>query len=347
MTEIAFSDRLLAWFATNRRRHLPWQQERTLYRVWISEIMLQQTQVSTVIDYFQRFIQRFPDVQTLASAAPDEVLHLWSGLGYYARARNIHRAARIVLTEQGGHLPLAVDQWQRLPGIGRSTAGAILALATGQRHPILDGNVKRVLCRFHGIAGWPGRREVAQTLWQLAEAHTPHEQVAEYTQAIMDLGATVCTRHRALCAGCPLQAACRAHAQGRVRDYPTSRPRRDLPVRHTMFVLARRPDGSVLLERRSPTGVWGGLWSFPECAPDTDLEDWCWHRLGQWPLAIKRLPGRRHRFSHVHWHISPVLLEISEPVSMVMELDSTLWYNSMAPEKIYGLPAPVAEVLQR
>ncbi|HET7674262.1 MAG TPA: A/G-specific adenine glycosylase, partial [Gammaproteobacteria bacterium] len=223
MSGDAFSTRLLAWFDCHGRHDLPWQRNPTPYRVWVSEIMLQQTQVSAVIPYFERFTARFPDLPALAAAPLDEVLALWAGLGYYARARNLHRAAQIVCADHGGKLPRDIDALTALPGIGRSTAGAILALSRDERHPILDGNVKRVLARYHGIEGWPGDAAVAARLWACAEEHTPPENCARYTQAIMDLGATVCTRHKPLCALCPQRMECAASREGRQSELPAPR----------------------------------------------------------------------------------------------------------------------------
>ena len=307
--------------------------------------MLQQTQVQTVLRYFQPFVDRFPDVSALAAASLDDVLQRWSGLGYYARARNLHRTARILIAEYDGELPLDHGLLQRLPGIGRSTAGAILALAADQRQPILDGNVKRVLCRVEAIEGWPGQAQVAKRLWRLADQYTPRERVAEYTQAIMDFGSTVCTQRRPRCGACPLRYDCRAHAQSRVGDYPWPRPRRDLPRRRTTFVLVRRPDGCVLLERRPPTGVWGGLWSFPECSPETEPEDWCLRRFGRRPVGCLRLPVKHHSFSHFHLEISPILLDVAAPQPGVMEAEGELWYKH-GESNVGGLPAPVAALLQ-
>ncbi|HET8551115.1 MAG TPA: A/G-specific adenine glycosylase, partial [Gammaproteobacteria bacterium] len=258
-----FAPRLLAWFASHGRHALPWQREPTPYRVWVSEIMLQQTQVATVIPYFKRFMARFPDLATLAAAPLDDVLALWSGLGYYARARNLHRAAQSAVAEYGGELPASLDELMAFPGIGRSTAGAILSLSRGQRHPILDGNVKRVLARFHAIAGWPGDKRVADRLWEFAESHTPVADCAAYTQAIMDFGATVCTRRNPACDICPMSANCEAYALGRQHDFPAPRARRGYPERNVR-VLVIEAEGAVLLEKRPPTGIWGGLWSLPE-----------------------------------------------------------------------------------
>ncbi|MDQ2694431.1 MAG: A/G-specific adenine glycosylase, partial [Pseudomonadota bacterium] len=275
-----FSRRVLDWHDRHGRKNLPWQQAPTPYRVWVAEIMLQQTQVATVIPYYRRFLARFPDIAALADAPLDDVLHLWSGLGYYARARNLHRAAVILRDRHGGELPLDFAALRALPGIGRSTAGAILAQAAGRRHAILDGNVRRVLARYHAVAGWPGQAAVNDALWEYAEGHTPHDRLAAYTQAMMDLGALVCTRRRPACAACPLAGGCQAHAQGRETDYPETRPRRQLPVRATRMLLLCAATGEVLLERRPPSGVWGGLWSFPECPPAADVAGWCRETLG-------------------------------------------------------------------
>ncbi|MGD8746674.1 MAG: A/G-specific adenine glycosylase, partial [Gammaproteobacteria bacterium] len=255
-----FARRVLDWFEVSGRHDLPWQIDPSPYRVWVSEIMLQQTQVATVIPYFERFIARFPAIRELADADLDEVLHLWSGLGYYARARNMHRAARTVCEHHGGRFPEAFDEVAALPGIGRSTAGAILALSLGQRHPILDGNVKRVLCRHEGLEGWPGRPAVEKALWEISDRLTPDDGVAEYTQAMMDLGATICRRGRPDCDRCPVSGDCVARSQGRQQELPTPRPRRERPLRRTHMLLISDPDGRVLLERREPSGIWGGLW---------------------------------------------------------------------------------------
>jgi A/G-specific adenine glycosylase len=346
MTADAFATRLLAWFDRHGRRDLPWQRERSPYRVWVSEVMLQQTRVETAIPYFERFVARLSDVEALADAPVDEVLRLWSGLGYYARARNLHRAARSVRDLHGGVLPADVEVLLALPGIGRSTAGAILALALDQRHPILDGNVKRVLARHHRVEGWPGAAGVAATLWALAERHTPGERVAHYTQAIMDLGATLCTRARPACGACPLAEDCAARAAGMVDRYPAPRPRRALPVRDTVLVLARNPSRQVLLERRPPTGVWGGLWSLPECGAEEPIEAWCQRRLGVLPSAVEHWPRLRHTFSHFHLDIAPVVLAVKDPSGGVLEGADTLWYTP-GERPTGGLAAPVARLLQR
>lgn len=346
MTGTALSRSVLDWFGHHGRHDLPWQDNPTPYRVWVSEIMLQQTQVSTVMPYFERFMARFPDVETLARAGIDAVLHRWSGLGYYARARNLHKAARCVREYHGGRFPEDFDAVIKLPGIGRSTAGAILALACGQRHPILDGNVKRVLTRYHALPGWPGQSGVTRKLWALAEAATPHTRVAEYTQAMMDLGATVCTRSQPNCGTCPLAPKCRAHAAGRQADFPAPRPGKCLPVRQARLLILYNPAGEILLERRPPIGIWGGLWSLPECAPQADIDGWCRHELGLKVQVTAEWPVVRHTFSHYHLDISPVLAAAGHCVTAVAEERERLWYH---PERHRerGLAAPIRRLLDR
>ena len=341
-----FAARMLDWSGRHGRKDLPWQNPRDPYRVWVSEIMLQQTQVRTVVDYFERFMARYPDVIGLADAPLDDVLYLWSGLGYYARARNLHRSAVLVRDEHGGEMPDDLATLVSLPGIGRSTAGAVLALSRDERHPILDGNVKRVLCRYHGINDWPGRSEVQRELWTLAEQHTPNERVADYTQAIMDLGATVCTRTAPRCGACPLAIECVANVEDRQGELPARRARPALPHRETVFVIARNADGEVMLEQRPPAGIWGGLWSFPECARDDDVSAFCTDRLGYDARHLTRLPPVKHGFTHYRLTIHPVLADVqpaTKPRGMVEERQS-LWYNPCSPARI-GLAAPVSELL--
>jgi len=339
-----FAPRLLAWFDHHGRRCLPWQQPRTPYRVWLSEIMLQQTRVETVIPYFERFVRVFPDIATLARATLDEVLHLWTGLGYYARARNLHRTAAIVCERHGGELPDSLDALTALPGIGRSTAGAILAMAWQRRAPILDGNVRRVLARHRAIPGWPGDSAVARRLWALADDLTPTHRVADYTQAIMDLGATLCTRSRPACERCPVASDCLARQEDSVARYPSSRPARPQPIRHRLWLVLRADDGQVLLERRPPSGLWGGLWTFPECTPQTDLEILC----GELGCAIAQRrsgPTGTHVFSH--FRLDYQVLEIDAlPLPAVGENTSRRWIDPAAPGTL-GLPAPVQQQLLR
>ena len=342
----SLSERLLAWYRDHGRKDLPWQHPAAPYPIWISEIMLQQTQVLSVIPYFETFIERFPDVHALAAAPVDEVLHIWSGLGYYARARNLHKAAGVVVDEHGGELPRDLDALIALPGIGRSTAAAILALSYGDRHAILDGNVKRVLCRYHAIEGWPGASGVARRLWSIAEAHTPDHDLAAYTQAIMDLGATVCTRNQPDCEACPLNGDCLALAEGREAELPQRKPRKTSPLRETVFVIVRDPRGRVLLERRPPTGVWGGLWSFPECPPGTDVRSWCREHLGVAVRPVRTLDALRHTFSHFRLDIVPSLVSIDtrDAANAVMDGAERQWYEVDGPERI-GLAAPITRLL--
>ncbi len=341
-----FAGRLLAWYRGNGRHDLPWQRPRTPYRVWLSEIMLQQTQVATVIPYFERFVARFPDVATLARAPLDEVLHHWSGLGYYARARNLHAAARHVVNECGGSFPATLEGLAALPGVGRSTAGAILSLAFGRRAPILDGNVKRVLARYFAVPGWSGKTAVANALWAHAEALTPHDDVAEYTQAIMDLGATLCTRTQPGCARCPFAGDCRAHLAGTETDYPGRKPKRDKPQRAvTMLLLYAGRD--VLLERRPPSGIWGGLWGLPEFDAAAAIAGWCQNAFGTAAALGEPWPVLRHSFSHYDLDITPQPATLAGAVrGAVMEADGRLWYNVDSPSEI-GLAAPVATLLDR
>lgn len=340
-----FSQSILDWYRHRGRKHLPWQQDRTPYRVWISEIMLQQTQVNTVIPYFRRFIRRFPDLETLGSTPLDEVLHLWSGLGYYARARNLQAAAREIMARHKGQFPRDFTDLIALPGIGRSTAGAILALACDQRWPILDGNVKRVLTRFHAIEGWPGHSSVMHELWDLAERYTPQDHVAEYTQAMMDLGATVCTKGNPFCGACPLAARCQARRFGRQQELPARRPKKKLPTRETIFAILCNGEGAILLQQRPPSGVWGGLWSFPECPVDNEVRAWCEVEFGCRVTSLESWEPIRHTFSHFHLTITPIFVNVETKTDNVMEPDQTLWYNYADPPAV-GLAAPVKTLLK-
>jgi len=306
--------------------------------------MLQQTQVATVIPYFERFMARFPTIAALAAAEQDEVLGHWSGLGYYARARNLHRAARCVLAEHGGELPADVAALVTLPGIGRSTAGAIVALAHGKREPILDGNVKRVLARYHGVDGWSGITAVASTLWEYAELHTPVTRVAAYTQAIMDLGATVCTRARPACADCPVVTDCVAAREGRQATLPSPRPRRARPQRHVRVVVVRDREQRVLLERRPDAGVWGGLFSLPELPGDEEAQAWCARTLSASVGAAHALPTIQHAFTHFDLESAPTLLQLEDSAMIVMDRPDWLWYKPDMTTTL-GMAAPIAALL--
>ena len=339
-----FAERVLAWYDEHGRHGLPWQSPATPYRVWVSEVMLQQTQVTTVIPYFERFMARFPDVESLASAPVDAVLHLWSGLGYYARARNLHRAAQKLVSEYGGEFPNDLDAVRELPGIGRSTAGAILSLAKGQAQAILDGNVKRILARYHAVDGWPGRSAVERELWTHAESHTPAHRPAAFNQGMMDLGATVCLRREPLCSVCPLSADCAAYHQGNPADYPARKPAPAKPVRRTRMLLLVDA-GHVLLARRPPAGVWGGLWSPPECDPGADVAEHCRDELGLEVTDIQAWSTLRHTFSHFHLDIEPVQARVAaRAAGAAMEGSECIWYNMRAPQA-KGLAAPVSRLL--
>ncbi|PMR77243.1 A/G-specific adenine glycosylase [Billgrantia endophytica] len=341
LTPEEFQRRLLAWFERHGRHDLPWQQDRSPYRVWISEIMLQQTQVATVIPYFERFMARFPTVQALADAGQDEVLHLWTGLGYYARGRNLHKASRQVVNEHGGELPVhSLDALAELPGIGRSTAGAIIAQSRGRRAVILDGNVKRSLSRLHAVEGWSGRSAVARRLWALAEYYTPHEYVTDYTQAMMDFGATLCRRGQPDCPSCPFADVCVARGRGEERRFPESKPRKVLPTRTTRMLLLQDAEGRVLLERRPSSGLWGGLWSLPQFDDDEQLQAWLDAHVPDAELGRTWSPFT-HVFSHFRLEITPQPARCNAALAVD---EARRWYDPGEPASI-GLAAPVKSLL--
>ncbi|WP_372964531.1 A/G-specific adenine glycosylase [Marinobacter sp.] len=341
-----FADKLLVWYDKHGRHDLPWHHNRNAYRVWVSEIMLQQTQVATVIPYFEAFMTRFPDVQALASAPEDDVLSHWSGLGYYARARNLHKAAKQVVEAFDGEFPQNQEALESLTGIGRSTAGAILAQAFGKRAAILDGNVKRVLARYHAIPGWPGQTTVLKQLWKHAEMHTPDNRVRDYTQGIMDLGATVCTRSKPKCDNCPLHNGCKAYEDQQIQLYPGSKPKKLKPEKTTWMLIIEDADGRILLERRPPSGIWGGLWSLPELDPAygaEELQDACTKELGLTCGNPELISGFRHTFSHYHLHIQPARLPVSGCTS-VADSESLRWLHRDEALTL-GLPAPIRTLL--
>ncbi len=341
----AFSRALLNWFSLHGRKDLPWQQNKTPYRVWVSEIMLQQTRVAAVVPYYLRFMRAFPGIADLAAADADQVLHHWSGLGYYARARNLHQAAMVVMEEHEGRFPEVYEQVLALPGVGESTAGAILSLALGQHHAILDGNVKRVLARVFLLEGWPGKAAVQKELWKLSRALTPVEHVQAYNQAIMDLGATLCVRGKANCKCCPLRDLCAAYQGDCVADYPSPKPSRALPQRSVQMLLVMNQQGQVLLEKRPPAGIWGGLWSFPELAMEENAAGWLQARSAAGDVKIRNLPARRHSFSHFHLHIHPRLILLRKPGWQVLDGDGQVWYNLSQTQKC-GLATPVQQLLR-
>lgn len=337
-----FAERLIDWQRLHGRHDLPWQ-TRDAYRVWLSEIMLQQTQVETVIPYYVRFLERFPTLESLAAAPVDDVLALWSGLGYYARARNLHKCAQAVMTRHGGVFPADPALLAELPGIGRSTAAAISAFSYGTRAAILDGNVKRVFARAFGIDGFPGAKAVENLMWQLAEALRPEGDVGTYTQAQMDLGATVCTRGKPRCGQCPLADGCVARATGRVAELPTPRPKRHVPERHGRFAVIVI-DNRVLLERRPPAGIWGGLQSLPEMPEDADAAEWVAQRFGFNATRVTLLPPLRHVFTHFVLHLVPERIEVV-PGAGVQEGNGGQWWKLSALDAA-ALPTPIRTVLR-
>jgi A/G-specific adenine glycosylase len=338
-----FGRLVVDWQMRHGRHDLPWQRSRDAYSIWVSEIMLQQTQVATVIPFYERFMRRFPDVAALASAPLDDVMQAWSGLGYYTRARNLHKAAHVIVADHGAQVPASVDALAALPGVGRSTAAAIAALAYGVRGAILDGNVKRVLCRSFGVEGDPASGRVERSLWTLAEALSPEDDIAAYTQGMMDIGATVCVRARPLCDRCPLQSACMAFQQGRTDELPQPRRRRPVPERDVAMLVVRR-GAQVLLEKRPESGIWGGLWSLPETAVDDDLRAYCARRFGPTDIALCELPGLTHGFTHFRLRIRPWRVDLDGPTSSVAEPGS-MWMQ-LEDARRAALPVPIKRILE-
>lgn len=340
----AFAAAVVAWQSRHGRNDLPWQGTRDPYRIWLSEIMLQQTQVTTVIPYFLRFAARFPTLRELAAAPEDEVLRLWSGLGYYSRARNLHRAARLVVERHGGEFPRSRADIEALPGIGRSTAAAIAGFAFGARAAILDGNVKRVLARHFAVEGFPGDRAVELELWQLAESLLPAEGIERYIQGLMDLGATLCTTRAPGCARCPVKSTCRAFGEDRVAELPAPRPRRALPRRAAgMLVLLK--DGEVLLQKRPPAGVWGGLWSLPEVDVEADVRRIALVQYGCTIRSVERLGVLRHAFTHFALDITPVVARVAAVRPRVAQ-PGVVWL-ALGDALDAAIPAPVRRLLSK
>lgn len=338
----AFAQRLVRWQVRHGRHNLPWQRTRDPYRIWLSEVMLQQTQVATVIPYYLSFLERFPDVKSLAAASLEEVLSLWSGLGYYSRARNLHATARAVVASRGGRFPRTRRALQALPGIGRSTAAAIAVFAAGEREAILDGNVKRVLARHFAVRGFPGDKRFEARLWALAERELPARNIETYTQALMDLGALVCTRARPACPSCPVGASCASFAQGKVKAYALGRPRRARPLRKTSMLLLLQ-DGEVLLERRPPTGVWGGLWCLPEMPSGSDPRAYCERRFGAKLASVEPLAILHHGFTHFALDITPLVCRLDGAAHCAAEPGQVWLPLEEAPGA--ALPAPVKKLL--
>lgn len=336
---------LLKWYKKNGRQGLPWRHSILPYSIWLSEVMLQQTQVKTVINYFNRFVIQFPTVIDLANAHEDEVLHLWSGLGYYSRARNLHKSAKLVRDKYQGEFPNELTELMNLPGVGRSTAGAICAIAFKQPTPILDGNVKRVLSRVFAIKGWPGTSANQTSLWDYAEQLTPEKNADDYTQAIMDLGATLCTRTKPQCNLCPIQSECLAFKKNLTHAIPAPKPKRILPEKSRLVLIIENSHGHILLEKRPPVGIWGGLWCLPVCELEEDVIQFCFNSLGLKVKPLKPLSPFRHTFSHYHLHIHPLILKVSNADTEVCHDNLNLWYNPHKPKAV-GLPAPIKKLLR-
>jgi len=337
-----FAERVVGWQGIHGRHDLPWQNTRDPYRIWLSEIMLQQTQVGAVVGYYARFLEACPDVEALAAADSAEVMRLWSGLGYYSRARNLHRAAQIIVHEQGGRFPERQEELQALPGIGRSTAAAIAAFAFGARAAILDGNVKRVFARHFGIEGYPGTPAVEASMWRIAESVLPDDGIEAYTQGLMDLGATLCVRARPRCGECPIAATCVAGKSGRTAELPHSKPRKALPRRQCVMLVLRDGD-RVLLERRPPAGIWGGLLSLPQ-ADDLLQAGQLAEQLGAQWVGITQLAPVEHGFTHYHLTITPIVARMRDDGGAVARESAHVWMPlAQAPDA--GVPAPVRKLL--
>jgi A/G-specific adenine glycosylase len=341
-----FAKRLLSWFDQHGRKNLPWHLDPTPYRVWVSEVMLQQTQVTTVVPYFERFMARFPNVHELAAASDDEVMKHWAGLGYYARARNLHACAKQVSQEHAGSFPDTIEALQALPGIGRSTAGAILAQALGKRAVILDGNVKRVLARYRMISGWTGTVAVQKELWKLAEELTPDARLADYTQAIMDLGSMVCRRSNPGCDDCPVRSGCHARQAGLSDQYPGKKPRKPLPEREIYLMVCYPLDEPhrILLEKRPSSGIWGGLWSLPQCEPVHVPSDIITAEYGHKVISIEETGGILHRFTHFQLRIRPLWVQLQPHETGVR--DSSLQWCDRGRVGDYGMPKPVRQLVK-
>lgn len=341
-----FSRTLIEWQKRHGRHSLPWQQTRDPYAVWLSEIMLQQTQVATVIPYYLRFLQRFPDIRSLAVASLDDVLALWSGLGYYSRGRNLHQAAQLIVKNHAGEFPRNIEMIQQLPGIGRSTAAAIAVFAYGERSAILDGNVKRVFARCFGIGGYPGEKKTETLLWQKATQLLPEEnikgQIETYTQALMDLGATVCTRTKPSCAACPLQQDCSAFKDNHVDILPARKPRKLLPKKETVLLMLMK-QGEILLEKRPPTGIWGGLWCLPEMPVNENATVFCARHFGMKVKPLAEMPPLDHAFTHFRLRIYPQPLQVISQTPAARQ-NGEMWI-ALVDALGAAIPTPVRKLL--
>jgi A/G-specific adenine glycosylase len=337
-----FSVPLLDWFDKHGRKELPWQQNKSVYTVWISEIMLQQTQVNTVIPFFHQFILKFPTLESLAFADIEDILHQWSGLGYYSRARNLYKTAVIIKQDFQGLFPDTMNDLVKLPGIGRSTAGAILSLALNQHQPILDGNVKRILSRYFMVEGWPGSMQVINQLWGYAECITPAKRCADFNQAMMDLGSSVCSRTKPDCAQCPLNFGCSAYKENKTAFYPQPKPRKALPEKNSFFLIITTAQHEILLEKREEKGLWGSLWSFPQVSTTDELEGWLIEHQLVKNGSIAYWESFRHTFSHFNLQIKPIHIMINQPL-IPLDLSKFYWHQ-VANEIKLGVPAPVKKL---
>jgi len=337
-----FARRLIAWQKKHGRHDLPWQRTRDAYRIWLSEIMLQQTQVSTVVPYYERFLAAFPDVSALAAAPIDRVLELWSGLGYYRRAHHLHEAARAIVAQHGGQFPRDAEAIATLPGVGRSTAAAIAAFAFGERSAILEGNVKRVLARHRGVDGYPGAPKVQAKLWSIAESLLPPDEIGTYTQALMDLGATVCTRAAPRCNACPVASDCVALATDRVATLPSPRPTKVRPMRAVRVLLVEHA-GTILLEKRPAVGIWGGLWSLPELEPGEDVARHCTARYSASVVVGDELDPIEHGFTHYQLTMHPQRVAVRAWPARA-EAPGMLWLTR-EDALAAALPAPIRKLL--
>jgi A/G-specific adenine glycosylase len=337
-----FQQAVLNWFEHQGRTDLPWQNPITPYGVWVSEIMLQQTQVATVISYYKRFMQSFPCIETLANASVDDVLHHWTGLGYYARARNLHKTAQIIAFEKNQQFPESIEELTALPGIGRSTAGAIRSIGFKKPAAILDGNVKRVLARFSATKGWPGKTAVHNQLWDIAEYYSPLKRTEQYTQAMMDLGALVCTKNNPQCDKCPIESNCKAALKGEQSLFPGKKPKKVIPVRESIFLMLRSSQGDILLQQNPPAGLWGGLWVFPMINQLSELDALA-KSLQLEIKATNFLMQKRHTFSHFHLDYQVFDIEVLT-LNKVTKNNSIVWYNKNNPLSL-GMPAPIRALL--
>lgn len=340
-----FAKQVLAWYEKRGRKTLPWQQNKTPYRVWISEIMLQQTQVATVIPYYERFMASFPTISDLAQAEEDAVLHHWTGLGYYARARNLHKTAKIIHQDFQGKFPETIEQVIELPGIGRSTAGAILSLSLNKHYPILDGNVKRVLARCYTVEGHNGQAKYEKQLWPITEALTPAKGVAQFNQAMMDLGAMICTRSKPKCDECPVESGCLAKQGDLQAEFPQKKPKKNIPEKHTIMVIPKT-NAQLLMEKRPPSGIWGGLWCFHEVTDIADIPEFL-KSMHLKEIERQQLDEFRHTFSHFHLDITPIVVECEKlPSTQINEKDAQQWYD-MSKQSSVGLAASTVNIISK